>query len=49
MYAVVSWGMYAIFRHAHWSVKIIKKFFSEKDGTIFYIFMPASLRDFEHP
>ncbi|EDQ2394019.1 TPA: acyl homoserine lactone synthase [Salmonella enterica] len=43
MYAVVSRGMYAIFRHANWKIKVIQNGFSEKGEIIYYIFMPASI------
>lgn len=42
MYAVVSRGMYAIFRHANWKTELIQKGFSEKGEAIYYIFMPAN-------
>lgn len=42
MYAVVSRGMYAIFRHANWKTDVIQKGFSEKGEVIYYIFMPAN-------
>jgi len=42
MYAVVSRGMYAIFRHANWKIEVIQKGLSEKGEVIYYIFMPAS-------
>jgi acyl homoserine lactone synthase len=43
MYAVVSRGMYAIFRHANWKVEVIQRGVSEKGEVIYYIFMPASI------
>lgn len=43
MYAVVSRGMYAIFRHANWKIEVIQKGFSEKGEVIYYVFMPASI------
>lgn len=42
MYAVVSRGMYAIFRHANWKIEVIQKGISEKGEIIYYIFMPAN-------
>lgn len=42
MYAVVSRGMYAIFRHANWKTEVIQKGISEKGEVIYYIFMPAN-------
>lgn len=43
MFAVVSRGMYTIFRRANWKIKVVQKGVSEKGETIYYIFMPASL------
>lgn len=42
MYAIVSSGMYVIFRQANWKVKVLRKGTSEKGETIYYIFMPAN-------
>uniref|UniRef100_UPI002915D1F8 acyl-homoserine-lactone synthase n=1 Tax=Enterobacter asburiae TaxID=61645 RepID=UPI002915D1F8 len=42
MHAIVSRGMYAIFRQANWKVQVLRKGLSEKGETIYYIFMPAN-------
>lgn len=42
MYAIVSRGMYAIFRQANWKVEVLRKGASEKGEAIYYIFMPAN-------
>ena len=47
MYAVVSRGMYAIFRHANWKVEVIQRGLSENGEVIYYIFMPASINIIE--
>ncbi|MCW1829960.1 acyl homoserine lactone synthase [Enterobacter asburiae] len=48
MYAVVSRGMYAIFRHANWKVEVIQSGLSEKGEVIYYIFIPASIKIVEN-
>lgn len=42
MYAVVSKGMYHIFRRSGWNIKILKVGISEKEETIYFIYMPAT-------
>jgi acyl homoserine lactone synthase len=42
MYAIVSRGMYMIFRLSGWGIRVLRKGMSEKNEAVYFIYMPAT-------